>query len=105
MKNQICCRAKANNPNSESSFASFEIMTMREYVDHTTGGTYFDEVKTAAEFLDNKDAYGEIFYRVFGMYRNCSPRVAKQMGDFNDFHDAYNFVLELTGNFPTVFKY
>lgn len=91
------CRAIVQNPNNKSQFDSFEIITMREYFDPMSGGTYFDEVRTAAQYLDKYNSYGDIFYRVFAMYRNNSPRVARAIGDFNDVENAVTFLFELTG--------
>lgn len=70
---------------------------MREYYDPMTGGTYFDEVRTAAQYLDKYNSYGDIFYRIFAMYRNNSPKLARAIGDFNEIEDAVTFLFELTG--------
>lgn len=99
------CRAVVQNPNHKSKFDSFEIMTMREYFDPVTGGTYFDEVRTTAQYLDKSDSYGDIFYRVFAMYRNNSPKIARAIGDFNDIEDAVTFLFELTGEKVKVESY
>lgn len=104
MANRLC-RAIVENPNHKSKFDSFEIMTMREYFDPFTGGTYFDEVRTASQYLDKHNSYGDIFYRVFAMYRNNSPKVARAIGDFNNIDDAVNFLCELTGETVKVQSY
>jgi len=98
------CRAKIPNNNFHSNFESFEILTIREYCGEN-GGTYFDEVRTTAQYLDNRNAYGDIFYRVFGMYKNKSPRIGKSLGDFNDVDDARNFIYDLTGIMPDIYSY
>lgn len=104
MSNRLC-RIQLVNNNPKSRFSSFEVLTMREYIDRLTGGTYFDEVSTAAQYLDNVDAYDDIFYRVFGVYRDSSPRSMRAIGDFNSIEDAKNFLFDLTGDHPDATVY
>lgn len=82
--------------NNKSLFSHFELITVREYND-SNGGTYLDEVNTAAEFLDNSNAYDEPFYRIFGVYKNSMPKSRKFIIDFFNVKDAISFLHDLTG--------
>lgn len=99
------CRALIPNPNTLSAFSDFEIITVREHIDHTTGGTYLDEVNTATEFLDSSSAYDSPFYRVYGIYRNISPKSRRFLSDFNTIKEAKSFLYDLTGQQPNIVCY
>jgi hypothetical protein len=103
MLNRLC-RAIVETNNPSSHFSHFEIVTMREYKDYT-GGTYMDEVSTAAEFLDSSNAYDDPFYRIFGVYKNHIPRSRKFIADFFDINDAKDFLIDLTGAEVQVISY
>jgi hypothetical protein len=90
------CRTLLKNNNSNSLYDSFEIVTVREYNDYN-GGTYLDEINTVAEYLDSSNAYDDPFYRVYGIYRNRSPKSYRVLGDFFDIKDAISFLYDLTG--------
>lgn len=90
------CRAIVKNNHSSSLFSEFELITVREYND-SDGGTYLDEVNTAAEFLDSSNGYDEPFYRVYGVYKNSSPKTRKFIRDFFKISEAVSFLHDLTG--------
>lgn len=85
-------------------FSHFEITTVREYNDYN-GGTYLDEVNTAAEFLDSLNAYDEPFYRIFGIYRESSPKSRRFIADFYDIQEARQFLEDLTGEDIKIISY
>ena len=98
------CRAIVKNPNTLSLFSEFELITVREYND-IDGGTYLDEVNTAAEFLDSSDAYDEPFYRIYGVYKDKSPKSRKFIIDFFDVKEAVSFLYDLTGEQVSLISY
>ena len=98
------CRAIVKNPNTLSLFSEFELITVREYND-IDGGTYLDEVNTAAEFLDSSDAYDEPFYRIYGVYKDKSPKSRKFITDFFDVKEAVSFLYDLTGEQVSLISY
>lgn len=98
------CRAIVKNPNILSLFSEFELITVREYND-IDGGTYLDEVNTAAEFLDSSDAYDEPFYRIYGVYKDKSPKSRKFIIDFFDVKEAVSFLYDLTGEQVSLISY
>ncbi len=91
-----------NNPISK--FSHFEIVTMREYSDYG-GGTYIDEINTAAEFLDSLNAYDDPFYRVFGVYKESCPKSRKFIADFFEIQEAREFLSDLTGKDVDIISY
>lgn len=95
MKNRLC-RAIVTFHCAKSLFSEIELVTVREYNDYN-GGTYIDEINTAAEFLDSHNAYDEPFYRIYGVYKNKSPKSRKFLADFFDISDAISFLHDLTG--------
>lgn len=103
MTNRLC-RALVPFDCHKSLFAEFELVTVREYNDYN-GGTYLDEVNTAAEFLDSSNAYDDPFYRIFGIYKNKSPKSRKFIVDFFDIKDAISFLHDLTGQDIHVISY
>lgn len=105
MKMNNLCRALIDNPNTLSAFSGFEIITIREYIDYSTGGTYLDEVNTATEFLDSNSAYDSPFYRVYGIYRDTSPKSRRFLADFNSIKEASSFLYDLTGKAPNIVCY
>lgn len=98
------CRAIVPFNCAKSLFSSFELVTVREYNDYN-GGTYLDEVNTAAEYLDSANAYDDPFYRIYGIYRNSIPRKAKFIADFYDINEARIFLHELTGENVDIISY
>lgn len=98
------CRGSVSFNCHNSLFSGFEIVTMREYNDYD-GGTYIDEIHTAAEYLDASNAYDEPFYRVYGIYKNSIPRKMRFLADFFDINDAKNFLHELTGENVQIISY
>ena len=103
MSNRLC-RATAPTNNPLSKFSHFEIVTMREYSDYN-GGTYIDEINTAAEFLDSLNAYDDPFYRIFGVYKESCPKSRKFIADFFSIDDAKNFLYDITGSSVNVISY
>lgn len=103
MSNRLC-RASTNNPNTKSLFSSFEIITVREYNDYN-GGTYLDEINTAAQYLDSLHAYDEPFYRVYGVYRQSMPISRRFIADFWNVKDAIKFIEELSGESASIHYY
>lgn len=104
------CNAFVYNPNVKSKFFGFEILTLRE-IWLVDGGTEIEEVKTAAQFMEDYDVEGEVFYRVYGLYRKengSAPMNATQyysMGDFYKIEDAQQFLEDLTGNKVWIHSY
>lgn len=98
------CRAIVKNTNSSSLFAEFELITVREY-NSADGGTYLDEVNTAAEFLDSSNAYDEPFYRIYGVYKDKTPKSRKFIIDFFDVKEAVSFLYDLTGEQVSLISY
>jgi hypothetical protein len=75
-----------------------ELVTVREYHDYD-GGTYIEEVKTAAEYLEkDNNAYDEPFYK-------HDTRPGRFLAEFFDLDNALNFLLDLTGEEPKVISY
>ena len=103
MSNRLC-RASVPFNNPKSPFSHFELITVREYNDYN-GGTYLDEVNTAAEFLDSHNAYDEPFYRIFGVYKEHSPKSRKFIADFYDIQEARQFLADLTGEDISIVSY
>lgn len=98
------CRAIVPFDYHKSLFSSFELVTVREYIDYD-GGTYLDEINTAAEFLDAANAYDEPFYRIYGIYKNSIPRKTKFITDFFDINEARQFLHEITGENINIVSY
>lgn len=98
------CRAIVPQTNNQSLFAEFELITVREYNDYN-GGTYLDEVHTATQYLDSSNAYDEPFYRIFGVYKNQSPKSRRFIADFFDINEAISFLHDLTGQEINVVSY
>lgn len=98
------CRANVSFSCSKSLFQSFELVTVREYNDYN-GGTYLDEINTAAEYLDSANAYDEPFYRIYGVYKNSTPHKHKFIADFFDIQEAMNFLHDLTGENIQIVSY
>jgi hypothetical protein len=103
MTNSLC-RAFVPFDCHKSLFSAFELVTMREYNDYN-GGTYLDEISTAAEYLDSHNAYDDPFYRIFGIYKNSIPRRWKFISDFYDINEARIFLHELTGQEVQIISY
>lgn len=98
------CRAIVPFYCEKSLFQSFELVTVREYIDHN-GGTYLDEIHTASEYLDSSNAYDDPFYRIYGVYKNSSPRKMTFIADFFHIDDARKFLYELTGESINIISY
>jgi hypothetical protein len=98
------CRAIVTFNCPKSLFSSFELVTVREYNDYN-GGTYIDEISTAAEYLDASNAYDDPFYRIYGIYKNSMPRREKFIADFFYINEARNFLYELTGEDVHIISY
>ncbi len=103
MSNRLC-HASVVFDCPKSLFSEFEIVTIREYNDYN-GGTYLEQVNTAAEFLDNINSYDDPFYRIFGIYKNQTPKSRKFIADFFDIKDAVSFLHDLTGQDINVISY
>jgi len=98
------CRANVPFHCHKSLFQSFELVTVREYND-SNGGTYLDEINTAAEFLDSINAYDDPFYRVYGIYKNPMPQKMTFIADFFNIDDARKFLYNLTGESVDIISY
>jgi hypothetical protein len=98
------CRANVPFNCTKSLFRSFELVTLREYSDYN-GGTYIDEINTAAEYLDASDAYDDPFYRIYGVYKNPMPRKMTFIADFFNIQEARKFLHELTGESIDIISY
>jgi hypothetical protein len=101
------CKAVVKNHNDKSKFESFELDTVREYSDNYDGGTYIEEIKTAAEFLekDNK-AIDDPFYHIYGIYRKgINISGSRLIAEFFHLDQALDFLLELTGEEPSIITY
>lgn len=86
--------AYIKNPNSESFYVGFEIITCREISDYE-GGTIIEEVRNAEEYLNaDEAALDDPFYRVFGIFDLTRKRA---IADFFDPKEAAKFLNELTG--------
>ena len=107
------------NPNNESEYRGFEIVTCREISDYE-GGTIIEEVKTAEEYLNaDEEALDDPFYRILAVYRpetygktsdekqsidnDLSRRRA--IGDFYQIEEAVIFLQELTGRKVDIYSY
>ena len=102
--NKSLCRAIVPFDCPKSYFKQFDLVTMREYIDYN-GGTYLDEISTAAEYLDNSNAYDDPFYRIYGVYKNSMPRKMTFIADFFNIEDARKFLHELTGESIDIISY
>jgi hypothetical protein len=98
------CRANVPFDCHKSLFQSFELVTVREYIDHN-GGTYLDEINTATEYLDTSNAYDDPFYRIYGVYKNSMPRKMTFIADFFNIQEARKFLHELTGESIDIISY
>ena len=106
MSNSLCNgRVKNNSPKSPIEY--FLLVTVREYSDYE-GGSYIDEVRTAAEFLEKeKDAYDDPFYQIYGSIRydpNGVPGTVF-LGEFYSIDKAKTFLYHLTGEVPDIISY
>lgn len=100
------CKARVKNYNPKSRFIEFELATVREYNDYN-GGTYIEQVNTAAEFLEkDNNAYDEPFYHVYGIYYSYDkyPRT-KFIAEFYDLDQALNLLKDLSGEEPILMLY
>jgi len=103
------CTAFVHNPNYKSKFFGFEILTLME-VWLPEGGTDIEEVKTAAQYLQNSSDIADVFYRVYALYEkeksapSCPTRYYA-IGDFYDIDDAKSFLEDLTGSKVWVYFY
>ena len=94
MSNKLCY-AIASNKNTESKFSSFELLTVREYIGEE-GGTYIDEIKTAAEFFfEAPSSIDDPFYQICGTYKDSSKR--RFISEFYSLDMAISFLQDLTG--------
>lgn len=103
MSNRLC-RALANINNPKSPFSHLELVTVREYI-NTNGGTYIDQINTAADFLDNSNAYDDPFYRIYGIYKEAIPKSRRFLSDFFDLKEAISFLYDLTGEDIKIISY
>lgn len=106
MSNSLCNgRVKNNNPRSPIEY--FLLVTVREYDDYE-GGTYIDEVRTAAEFLEkDKDSCDDPFYQVYGSVPIDTDGLPGTvfLGEFYSIDKAKNFLYNLTGEIPQIISY
>jgi len=92
-----------NHP--KSRIMELELVTVREYHDYD-GGTYIEEVKTAAEYLEkDNNAYDEPFYHIYARFHKHDTRSGRFIAEFFDLDNALNFLLDLTGEEPKVISY
>jgi hypothetical protein len=101
------CKARVKNNNPKSRICEFELVTVREYNDYD-GGTYIEQVNTAAEFLEkDSNAVDEPFYHIYGTYCNTISYMKKTrfIAEFFDLDQALNFLLDITGEEPLLISY
>lgn len=100
------CHGRLKNNNPKSPIANFVLVTVREYDDYS-GGTYIDEVNTAAEFLDSSyKAIDEPFYQVYGeRHEYDSNKNTIFLGEFYSLEKAKEFLYNLTGEYPQIISY
>jgi hypothetical protein len=105
-KGNRLCKARVKNHNPKSRFAEFELVTVREYNDYN-GGTYIEQVNTAAEFLEKDgNAYDEPFYHVYGIYYQYGGYSrTKFIAEFYDIDQALNLLQDLSGEDPLLISY
>jgi len=105
-KGNRLCKARVKNHNPKSRFAEFELVTVREYNDYN-GGTYIEQVNTAAEFLEKDgNAYDEPFYHVYGIYyQHGGYSRTKFIAEFYDIDQALNLLQDLSGEDPLLISY
>jgi hypothetical protein len=106
MSNTLCNgRVKNNNPKSPIEY--FLLVTVREYNDYE-GGTYIDEIRTSAEFLEKeRDAYDDPFYQIYGSIPVDSDGLPGTvfLGEFHSIDKAKAFLYNITGEIPQVISY
>lgn len=105
-KGNRLCMASVKNHHPKSPIDYFMLVTVREFHD-SEGGTYIDQINTAAEFLStDKDAYDEPFYQVYGK-RHMDDVLSGTifLGEFYDLDKALNFLYYLTGEEIQVISY
>lgn len=104
MANTLCNgRLKNNNPNSPIAF--FRLVTVREYNDYE-GGTYIDEINTAAEYLESApNAVDDPFYQIYGERYPNDIRPTIFLGEFYSLDRAKEFLFNLTGEIPQIISY
>lgn len=101
------CNGRVKNNNLKSPIEHFLLVTVREYDDYE-GGTYIDEIRTAAEFLEKaKDAYDDPFYQIYGSTRmDADGRQGTVfLGEFYSIDKAKDFLYNLTGEVPQIISY
>jgi len=102
--NRLCKAVVAYN-NPKSRIAELELVTVREYHDYD-GGTFIEEIKTAAEFLEKDvNAYDEPFYHIYARFHKHDLRSGRFLAEFFDLDQALNFLLDLTGEEAKVISY
>jgi hypothetical protein len=104
-KKNTLCKSIVPFNHPKSRILELELVTVREYNDYD-GGTYIEEVRTAAEFLEKeKDSYDEPFYHIYARFNKHDPRPGRFLAEFFDLDNALNFLLDLTGEEPKVISY
>lgn len=112
LKNRLC-NAYVPNTNSRSKFFGFDLCTMREELD-INGGTQIIQIKTAEEFLNDYNAVDDVFYRVYGLYKEDIYKDSKTIFqqtkrkfiiDFFDVQQARIFLSDLTGMRVDIYSY
>jgi hypothetical protein len=105
-KGNRLCMAEIKNHNPKSPIDRFVLVTVREFNDDE-GGTYIDQINTAAEFLSTeREAYDEPFYQVYGKrYMDDVMSGPMFLGEFYDLDKALNFLYYLTGEEAQVVSY
>lgn len=99
------CNGRLKNNNPKSPIAYFLLVTVREYNDYN-GGTYIDEVRTAAEFLENSpQAIDEPFYQIYGERYSDDIKSTIFLGEFYCINKAKDFLFYLTGEYPIIISY
>ena len=94
------CSARVPNHNPKSPISHFILMTVREYNDYD-GGTYIDEIRNVADFLENSyKAIDDPFYRIYGEKRNDDLRPPLIfIAEFFDINKAKEFLYNITGEY------
>jgi hypothetical protein len=106
MSNNLC-NGRVKNNNSKSPIEYFLLVTVREYSNYE-GGTYIDEIRTSAEFLEKeKDSFDDPFYQIYGTIPIDMDGLPGTvfLGEFYSIDKAKNFLYYLTGEVPQIISY
>lgn len=100
------CNGRVKNNNPKSPIEYFELVTVREFSDYE-GGTYIDEIRDAAQFLNTDgESVDEPFYQIYGIrYAHDERFEPIFLGEFYVLNKAKDFLYNLTGEIPQIISY